>query len=245
MLVSRDEGEAKGDGRSPGGDRGDSAKRLFAFSVVATLGAATLAVADVVYASRADGAYTPDWSFMKAVPESRLLWGNYLGLAAMPAIVLGVWAIYRTLASVGSRWALPLLSSGVGTATIGGAQHMTAMYVGAIHRFADDMPEASAQAARAFVGQQWQIMFNAVGLLMLVLGVCFIGGVLSKKTPYPKWALACAPPVASLVFVMLSKAPVVGAYLYPACGTLGLTAMFAAASVVLSKQARGTMPDRA
>ena len=47
MIGSRDERDAEGDERSPGGDGGDSAKRLFAFSVVATLGAATLAVATI------------------------------------------------------------------------------------------------------------------------------------------------------------------------------------------------------
>ncbi|MBI1228101.1 MAG: hypothetical protein GC192_22905 [Bacteroidetes bacterium] len=155
------------------------------------------------------------FSYLAKVPDSRITWGHFLMVAGLPLYFAGYWFIYQTLGR--SRWALAVLVTAVVSFSTGGIWVTSrAMLVKIVQARATATDAAALDGLLVFYENHYEILVQALRVLILLLSFFWVMAVLKGRTIYPKW-MAVFSPILLLVMVFLSYLllPAFGKYLVP------------------------------
>ncbi|MEM7036026.1 MAG: DUF6796 family protein [Bacteroidota bacterium] len=190
--------------------------------IVAALGAFIAAVGDYLLLYSPDGGYlVGDYQFLAEIPNSRLLWGHYLGILGIPFQVAGVYLFYLGLKPLGPRISYPTLFLGVLVIFPG------VVYHGGIYPL--------AEAVRT--GPEWVELFRpfneplALGFVSVffILIICLNVLILRGGTRFPKWLVLLSPIVTYAFWMLLYfVVPAVGNVLAPMGFNLSMGIFFVA-----------------
>jgi hypothetical protein len=196
--------------------------------VIGILATATLVVADLVmlYAPPR-GATPPLQHFAVAVSRQRLIWGDYLGLFALPFVLVGLLHVYVGLRSAGF-WLAIVPVGFLGYAYVLGAafHHGVALVVSAQQESSTAAPLA-AQFLRPLLKIFTIIAASGATLLFLTL--------LTGRATYPSWMAWLSPLVTSALFFALGRLgpPIFAGVLIPAGHNLAMLMFFTCSTIVL------------
>lgn len=199
--------------------------------VIGILATATLVVADVVMLyARPRGATPPLEHFAAAVPRRRLIWGDYLGLFALPFVLVGLLHVYVGLRPAGF-WPAAVPLAFLGYAYVLGAafHHGVALLVSAVQEDSATANPLAAQFLRPLLTVFTTIAASGAILLLLVL--------LTGRTAYPRWMAWLSPLVTSALFFVLRRLgpPSFAGVLVPAGHNLAMLVFFTCSTIVLWK----------
>jgi hypothetical protein len=188
--------------------------------LVAVLGACIGMVGDycLLYAP-AGGYMAGDYAFLRDIPNSRLIWGHYLGILAIPLEAAGLYLIWLVLQPMGKKIANASVIAGLYIMFAGVAYH------GTVYPIADALRIGAGQmeAFRPFnepLGLGFALAFF---ILISALTVTIFRG----KTTLPKWMAALSPLFSyGLVLVLYVAVPPIGNFLAPMGFNLSMAIFF-------------------
>lgn len=200
--------------------------------MVAVVGAMVGMVGDYCLLYAPSGGYLDgDYAFLRDIPNSRLIWGHYLGILAIPLQAAGLYLIWLGLQPLGRRIAVASVCAGLYIMFAGVAYH------GGVYPLADAVRMGATQmeAFRPFN----EPLGLAFAVVFFVLVALMTGAILRGKTAFPRSYAAFSPLlsyllVSSLMFV----APAVGNFLAPMGFNLSMAIFYAA----LAATARRWLP---
>jgi len=207
-------------------------KLLIVTGVVATLGALVVGIGEFTFQFSPRGGYEgSDYLYFLDVSRSRLTWGHFIGVLAAPLYLVGYWHIAHMLRPA-ARWlgatvfGLGIYAFIIGDVWLGGRVNL-ALPVKA--------REAATESNRAlFSGLLNELsahnepLIDIVRVLLLVISILMVCGILSGKTPYPRWMIIFTPIVILIqIFSLYALAPNIGVYLLPAAMNIAHVIFFA------------------
>jgi hypothetical protein len=207
-------------------------KMLIGTGIVATLGALVVGIGEFTFQFSPRGGYEgTDYLYFLDVSRSRLTWGHFIGVLAAPLYLVGYWHIAQMLRPA-ARWlgatvfALGIYAFIIGDVWLGGRVNL-ALTVKA--------REAAPEAARALfsdllneIGAHNEPLINIVRVLVLVVSILMVCGIITGKTPYPRWAIIFSPIVIVVqIFSLYVMLPSIGVYLLPAAMNIAHVIFFA------------------
>ncbi len=188
--------------------------------ITAVIAALIGMIGDICLLYSPNGGYEAgDFEFLRAIPNSRLIWGHYLGLVAIPFESAGIYLVWLALAPLGKKTAWAAAIFGLYLMFIGVGYHVT------VYPLADAIRTNPAQveAFRPFsepLGLVFAIaFFVAIAALTLVIA--------RGKTRLPKW-FAFVSPLATYPLWVLAYliVPSVGNLLAPTGFNLSMAIFF-------------------
>ena len=196
-------------------------KLLIVTGVVATLGALVVGIGEFTFQFSPRGGYEgSDYLYFLDVSRSRLTWGHFIGVLAAPLYLVGYWHIGHMLRPAvrwlgGTVFGLGVYAFIIGDVWLGGRVNL-ALTVKA--------REAATESSRAlFSGLLNELsahnepLINIVRVLLLVISILMVCGIISGKTPYPRWVIIFTPIVILIqIFSLYALVPSIGVYLLPA-----------------------------
>ena len=193
---------------------------------VAVLGAVIGMCGDYCLLYSPQGGYMDgDYAFLRDIPNSRLIWGHYLGILGIPLEAAGLYLVWLTLLPMGRRVAMGAVIAGLYVMFSGVAYH------GGVYPLADAVRMGAGQmeAFRPFnepLGLAFAVVFF---LLVLVYGYWVVRG----KTALPRWFAALTPLVSyGLVMALYGLVPSIGNVLAPMGFNLGMGLFFGTMAVM-------------
>jgi hypothetical protein len=207
-------------------------KMLIGTGIVATLGALVVGIGEFTFQFSPRGGYEgTDYLYFLDVSRSRLTWGHFIGVLAAPLYLVGYWHIAQMLRPA-ARWlgatvfALGIYAFIIGDVWLGGRVNL-ALTVKA--------REAAPEAARALfsdllneIGAHNEPLINIVRVLVLLVSILMVCGIITGKTPYPRWAIIFSPIVIVVqIFSLYVMLPSIGVYLLPAAMNIAHVIFFA------------------
>ena len=207
-------------------------KLLIVTGIVATLGALVVGIGEFTFQFSPRGGYEgSDYLYFLDVSRSRLTWGHFIGVLAAPLYLVGYWHIAHMLRPA-ARWlgatvfGLGIYAFIIGDVWLGGRVNL-ALTVKA--------REAATESSRAlFSGLLNELsahnepLINIVRVLLLVISILMVCGIISGKTPYPRWVIIFSPIVIVIqIFSLYVMMPSIGVYLLPAAMNIAHAIFFA------------------
>ena len=205
---------------------------LIGTGLVATLGALIVGVGEFTFQFSPLGGYEgSDYLYFLDVSQSRLTLGHFIAVLAAPLYLVGYWHIAQMLRPAGRWLAATVFGLGVYAFIIGdvwlGGRVNLALTVKA--------REAAPEAARALfsdllneIGAHNEPLINIVRVLVLVVSILMVCGIITGKTPYPRWAIIFSPIVIVVqIFSLYVMLPSIGVYLLPAAMNIAHVIFFA------------------
>lgn len=166
-----------------------------------------------------------DYAFLRDIPNSRLIWGHYLGILGIPLEAAGLYLVWLSLLPMGRRIAMTAVVAGLYVMFSGVAYH------GGVYPLADAVRSGNGQmeAFRPF-NEPLGLAFAAVFFLLVVV---YAYWVLRGKTALPRWMAAMSPIVSyGCVMGLYALVPVVGNFLAPMGFNLGMGLFFGAMAIM-------------
>lgn len=160
-----------------------------------------------------------DYAFLRGIPNSRLIWGHYLGILGIPLEAAGLYLVWLSLLPMGRRIAMGAVVAGLYIMFSGVAYH------GGVYPLADAVRSGNGQmeAFRPF-NEPLGLAFAAVFFLLVVVYAWWVG---RGKTALPRWMAALSPLVSyGMVMVLYVAVPAVGNFLAPMGFNLGMGLLF-------------------
>jgi hypothetical protein len=207
-------------------------KLLIGTGIAATLGALVVGIGEFTFQFSPRGGYEgSDYLYFLDVSRSRLTWGHFIAVLAAPLYLVGYWHIAHMLRPA-ARWlgatvfGLGIYAFIIGDVWLGGRVNL-ALTVKA--------REAATESSRAlFSGLLNELsahnepLINIVRVLLLVISILMVCGIISGKTPYPRWMIIFTPIVILIqIFSLYALAPNIGVYLLPAAMNIAHVIFFA------------------
>jgi hypothetical protein len=196
-------------------------KLRFWAGIVAIMGALVGMVGDICLLYTPNGGYLDgDYQFLKHIPNTRLLWGHYLGILAIPFEAAGIYLVALALRPLGKRISLAAALLGIYLIFPGIAYHAS------IYPMADAVRAGGnwVEAFRPF-NEPLGLVFAAAFLLLMVPVTIWIA---RGKTLLPPWVALTAPLGTYLLWTSLIWAwPLAGNFLAPMGFNLSMAIFFA------------------
>lgn len=171
--------------------------------------AGRVAIAGAILGMVGDGAllYAPtggymegDYAFLRDIPTTRLLWGHYLGILAIPFEAAGLYLVWLGLLPRGKKVALGAVAVGLYLLFLGVAYH------GGVY------PLAAAARMDALLPFSEPLGLGFAGAFFVSVSA-FTWAILRGKTAYPRWVAVASP--------LVSYAGIMGLYFaVPSLGNL-------------------------
>jgi hypothetical protein len=197
--------------------------------IIGVLSAAAMVVADLVMLLAPPRGTTPPIAhYAASVSRERLLVGDYLGLLALPFVLVGLLHVYWALRQAGAWRAFPPVALLAYTYVIGGAfHHGAASLVRAVQEGTGSESLLVAQLLRPLLGVFTLTACAGALLLFLV--------IVEGRTAYPRWVAWFSPLVTFLVSTLAQRLgpPCVATVLLPAGHNLAMLLFLAGSTVVL------------
>jgi hypothetical protein len=192
--------------------------------LVAILGAIIGMVGDYCLLYSPEGGYMDgDYAFMRGIPNTRLLWGHYLGILAIPLEAAGLYLVWLGLLPQGRRLALVAVCAGMYLMFLGVAYHATVFPFGDAVRWQDLRPFNEP------LGLGFAAAFFA---LVLVFTVAMARG----KTAYPRWMAGLSPLlVYGVVIACYFLLPGIGNFLAPMGFNLSMAVFYGALTLTAAR----------
>lgn len=191
---------------------------------VAVLGACIGMVGDYCLLYSPGGGYMDgDYAFLRDIPNSRLIWGHYLGILAIPLEAAGLYIVWLALQPMGRKIALGSVLAGLYIMFCGVAYH------GGVYPLADAVRMGGGQmeAYRPFN----EPLGLAFAVAFFVLVAVFTVAIARGKTALPSWMAACSPLVGyGIVMAFYFAFPIVGNLLAPLGFNLSMAIFFGVAA---------------
>ena len=188
--------------------------------ITAVLAALIGMAGDICLLYAPNGGYeNGDFEFLRAIPNSRLIWGHYLGLFAIPFEAAGLFLVWKALLPLGKKAAWFATIFGFYLMFLGVAYH------GTVYPLADAVRDNPSQVAA------FKVFSEPLGLIFamaFLLGVAaFTVLILRGKTMLPKWMAAFSPlltyPIWVLMYLLL---PNIGNLVVPTGFNLSMAIFF-------------------
>jgi hypothetical protein len=205
---------------------------------VAILGALIGMVGDYCLLYSPEGGYMDgDYAFMRGISNTRLLWGHYLGILAIPLEAAGLYLIWLGLLPQGRRLAFAAVCAGMYLLFLGVSYHATVFPFGDAVRW-EPWNAGRSQLNGAGEGtplslEAWRPFNEPLGLgfaaaffaLVLVFTVAMARG----KTAYPRWVAGLSPLfVYGGVLIIFLLYPTIGNLLAPLGFNLSMAVFYGA-----------------
>lgn len=188
--------------------------------IVAVLGAVTGMCGDYCLLYAPGGGYMDgDYAFLRDIPNSRLIWGHYLGILGIPLEAAGFYLVWLSLLPLGRRTAMGAVIAGLYIMFSGVAYH------GTVYPLADAVRQGGGQmeAFRPF-NEPLGLAFAGVFFLLVIVMSWWI---LRGKTALPRWMAGVTPVVSyTVVMGLYLVLPGVGNLLAPMGFNLGMGLFF-------------------
>jgi hypothetical protein len=183
-----------------------------------------------------------DYAFMEGISNTRLLWGHYLGILAIPLEAAGLYLVWLGLLPRGRKVAFAAVCAGMYLMFIGVAYHATLFPFGDAARWRGEAADviggalrpghlegAGRQAARAVM--TWRPFNEPLGMgfawAFFVSAGVFTVGILRGGTAWPRWVAAFSPVVVyAVVLGLYFLVPPVGNVLAPMGFNLGMAVFY-------------------
>jgi hypothetical protein len=197
--------------------------------VIGVLATAVMVVADLVmlYAPPR-GATPPLQHFAAAVSRHRLILGDYLGLFALPFVLVGLLHVYVGLRPAGFWLALPPVAFLAYAYVLGAAfHHGVALLVSA----AQEHAATAAPLAEQFLRPLLRVFTLAAMLGAILLFLVLLTG----RSAYPAWVAWPSPAVTVALFFLLRRfgPSAFAGVLVPAGHNLAMLVFFTCSTIVL------------
>lgn len=188
--------------------------------ITAVIAALIGMVGDVCLLYSPNGGYeTGDFEFLRAIPNSRLIWGHYLGLFAIPFESAGIYLIWTALLPMGKKAAWTAAIFGLYLMFIGVGYHVT------VYPLADAIRTSPSQVEAFRPFSEPLGMVFAVAFFIGVASLTWL--IAAGKTHLPKWFAAFSPmatyPVWILAYLLI---PSIGNVLAPTGFNLSMAIFF-------------------
>lgn len=169
-------------------------------SVVGIVASFVGCIADVLLLYTPNGNYeAADYSFFRDISPIRLLWGQQLGILAIPFIILGLIPVYKALKPAGSQYIMPLAALTLYVVIIGVVYHgLVSMGGLVVHLVPLPQADDALRQARTHF-EVWSAVLVAV-FLAICIGLFYI--IRYKPTCYPP-AMAWCNPILIYAFTLL------------------------------------------
>lgn len=132
-----------------------------------------------------------DYRFFEHISASRLTWGHYIGVFAIPLELVGLMVVFEALRPAGEKWRTFLAALVVYMMTLGVAYHAMLAPAARVKN------ALGASVDAAFFKNNLSLYFEPLGHLFFglfaIVGVVFIFLILKQKTAFPKWAVLFSP----------------------------------------------------
>ena len=192
--------------------------------LVSVLGACIGMVGDYCLLYAPGGGYMDgDYAFLREIPNSRLIWGHYLGILAIPLEAAGLYIVWLALQPMGRKIALGSVLAGLYIMFCGVAYH------GGVYPMADAVRMGAGQmeAYRPFN----EPLGLAFALAFFVLVAVFTIAIVRGKTALPRWLAVCSPLVGyGIAMALYFMVPIVGNLLAPLGFNLSMAIFFGVAA---------------
>ena len=196
-------------------------RMLVGSGIAAILGAFIVGIGEFTFQFSPRGGYEgSDYLYFLDVSPARLSWGHFISVLAAPLYLVGYWHIAQMLRPVGRWLAAAIFGLGayafiIGDVWLGGRINL-ALTVQA--------REAASDAVKPFLSRLLgdlsahnEPLIDIVRVLVLIVSLLLIYGIVSGRSPYPRWLAAVTPIVVLVaVFLLYAVAPGIGVYLLPA-----------------------------
>lgn len=207
-------------------------KMLVITGIVATIGALVTGIGEFTFQFSPRGGYEgTDYLYFLDVSPARLTWGHFIGVLAAPLYLVGYWHVGQMLRPVGQRIAAAVFGFGVYAFVIGdvwlGGRVNLALTVQARDAASEAVQPLFSSLLNDLSAHN-EPLINVVRVLVLIISLLLIYGIVSGRSPYPRWLVVFTPIVVLIaVFLLYAVAPGLGVYLLPAAMNIAHVVFFA------------------
>jgi len=207
-------------------------KMLIGTGAIATLGALVVGIGEFTFQFSERGSYESlDYIYFLDVSRERLTWGHFIAVLAAPLYLIGYWHIAQMLRPA-ARWlaatvfGLGIYAFVIGDVWLGGRVNL-ALTVKA-REVADETSRALFSGLLDDIAAHNEPLINIVRVLVLVISVLMVCGIVSGRTPYPRWIIIFSPIVLVIqIFALYVMVPAIGVYMLPAAMNVAHVIFFA------------------
>lgn len=207
-------------------------RMLIVSGIVAIVGALITGIGEFTFQFSPRGGYEgSEYLYFLDVSPARLTWGHFIGVLAAPLYLVGYWHIAQMLRPVGRWLSTAVFGFGVYAFVIGdvwlGGRVNLALTVQA-REAASDAVKPLFSTLLGELSAHNEPLINVVRVLVLIVSLLLIYGIVSGRSPYPRWLVAFTPIVVLIaVFLLYAMAPVLGVYVLPAAMNIAHVVFFA------------------
>jgi len=207
-------------------------RMLIVSGIVAIVGALITGIGEFTFQFSPRGGYEgSEYLYFLDVSPARLTWGHFISVLAAPLYLVGYWHIAQMLRPVGRWLSTAVLGFGVYAFVIGdvwlGGRVNLALTVQA-REAASDAVKPLFSTLLVELSAHNEPLINVVRVLVLIVSLLLIYGIVSGRSPYPRWLVAFTPIVVLIaVFLLYAMAPVLGVYVLPAAMNIAHVVFFA------------------
>jgi len=207
-------------------------RMLIVSGIVAIVGALITGIGEFTFQFSPRGGYEgSEYLYFLDVSPARLTWGHFISVLAAPLYLVGYWHIAQMLRPVGRWLSTAVFGFGVYAFVIGdvwlGGRVNLALTVQA-REAASDAVKPLFSTLLVELSAHNEPLINVVRVLVLIVSLLLIYGIVSGRSPYPRWLVAFTPIVVLIaVFLLYAMAPVLGVYVLPAAMNIAHVVFFA------------------
>ena len=194
---------------------------LIGTGIVALLGSIVVGIGEFTFQFSPRGGYEgSDYLYFLDVSRSRLTWGHFIGVLAAPLYLVGYWHVAQMLRPAGRWLAAAVFGLGtyafiIGDVWLGGRVNL-ALTVKAREMAPDTLRTLFSDLLNE-IGAHNEPLINIVRIMVLIISILMVCGIMTGKSPYPRWIIIFSPIVIVIqIFALYTMVPEIGVYLLPA-----------------------------
>lgn len=165
-----------------------------------------------------------EYQFLVGINEKRTSIGHFLGVFGAPLYLLGCYHLYQMLRPANNKLAFTAFLIGSFGFVIGAVWIGSRASVSALMQLGS---EPQINGLIALYQYRYESLLHLVRISVLLLSLIYCYLVLSGKSHYPKWMVACNPLFMVLLsFVVYLIAPGIGKHMLPIALNIGFFIFF-------------------
>jgi len=180
--------------------------------------------------------YGGDYRFLLDVPRSRLTWGHFLSVHALPLYFIGYWHLFHMLKPAAFWIRATIFTLGVYAFAIGNVWIGSRVYLALLIQAKEGSQQAAQGTLQSLLDDASfynETLLAVVRISIVIVSIAFFVLVVRGRSSYPRWMAAFNPIfLVLLCFLLYFIAPKIGGYLMPTAMNVAHFILFSLSSFI-------------
>jgi len=217
-------------------DRVDPTFAILLAGMVGALGAFLVGIGELALHFTPSAVYGGDYRFFLDVPRSRLTFGHFLSVHALPLYFFGYWHLFHMLKPAKFWLRAAIFGLGVFALAIGNVWIGSRVYLALIVQAKESAPETVRHTLELLLTDASfynESLLAVVRIAIALVSIGFFVLVVRGGTSYPRWMAPFNPILLVLMsFLIYFLIPAVGGYIMPAAMNVAHFILFSLSSLI-------------